>query len=90
MRAILSLDDQTRSKIIDFDYLKIKFVFSFQKVDTENHYVFSVFGILNIRQNGLDVEFYELAEWYRHAKLWYASRQIPFFRDYLIKKQFNL
>ncbi|CAF1088574.1 unnamed protein product [Rotaria sordida] len=60
------------------------------KADPENHYIFSVFGILNVRQNGLDVEFYELAEWYRHAKLWHACRQIPFFRDYLIRKQFNL
>ncbi|CAF3428145.1 unnamed protein product [Rotaria socialis] len=60
------------------------------KVDPENHYLFSVFGILNIRQNGIDVEFYELAEWYRHAKLWHACRQIPFFKDYLIRKEFNL
>ena len=62
---------------------------SIRKIDPDNYYVFSVFGILHIRQNGLDVEFYELAEWYRHAKLWHACRQIPFFRDYLIRKQFN-
>ncbi len=61
-----------------------------KKVDPENHYVFSVFGILNIQQNGLDVEFFELAEWYRHARLWHACRQIAFFRDYLIRKQFDL
>ena len=68
---------------------KRKFIFSIRKVDPDNHYVFSVFGILHVRQNGRDVEFYELAEWYRHAKLWHACRQIPFFRDYLIRKQFN-
>ncbi|UJR29306.1 hypothetical protein I4U23_010520 [Adineta vaga] len=59
------------------------------KADPENHYVFSVFGVLNVRKNGQDVEFLELAEWYRHAKLWHACRQIPFFRDYLVRKQFN-
>ncbi|CAF1139632.1 unnamed protein product [Adineta steineri] len=60
------------------------------KVNPENHYVFSVFGILHVRQSGQDVEFLELAEWYRHAQLWHACQQIPFFRDYLVRKQFNL
>ncbi len=69
---------------------KIFFIEKQKKVDPNNHYVFSVFGILNIRQNGLDVEFFELAEWYRHAKLWHACRQIPFFKNYLIRKQFHL
>ncbi|CAF4367627.1 unnamed protein product, partial [Adineta steineri] len=59
------------------------------KVNPENHYVFSVFGILHVRQSGQEVEFLELAEWYRHAKLWHACQQIPFFRDYLVRKQFN-
>ncbi|CAF1561689.1 unnamed protein product, partial [Adineta ricciae] len=59
------------------------------KTDPDNHYVFSVFGVLNVRKNGQDVEIFELAEWYRHAKLWHACRQIPFFRDYLIRKEFN-
>ena len=59
------------------------------QADPNNHYVFSVFGVLNVRKNGQDVEFFELAEWYRHAKLWHACRQIPFFRDYLIRKEFN-
>ena len=60
------------------------------QLDPANHYVFSVFGVLNVRNRGLDVEFLDLAEWYRHAKLWNACRQIPFFRDYLRRKEFQL
>lgn len=83
------LDHRSRTSGKSFPWRNVE-SFPRLQIDQENYYVFSVFGVLNIRNRGLDVEFLDLAEWYRHAKLWHACRQISFFRDYLLRKQFHL
>ncbi|CAE1318738.1 DNAH [Acanthosepion pharaonis] len=56
------------------------------KVNTE-YYLFSSFGVLHVDKD-LQSETFRLTEWQRHAVLWEAIHEIPFFKNYLISKMF--
>ncbi|KAI4890234.1 hypothetical protein NFI96_014008 [Prochilodus magdalenae] len=53
-----------------------------------NHYIFSPTTVMHV-QNGCSVGILTLAEWYREGVLWKALRDIPFFRNYLLRKSFR-
>ncbi|CAL1542051.1 unnamed protein product [Lymnaea stagnalis] len=52
------------------------------------HYVFSTFGVLHVYPDQAS-ESLTLAEWQREAVLWNAISNIPFFKNYLIRKAFH-
>ncbi|XP_072546843.1 dynein heavy chain domain-containing protein 1 [Salminus brasiliensis] len=52
-----------------------------------DHYIFSPTSVMHV-QDGCSVGLLTLAGWYREAVLWKALRDIPFFRDYLLRKTF--
>ncbi|XP_028818658.1 dynein heavy chain domain-containing protein 1-like [Denticeps clupeoides] len=56
------------------------------KTDSD-HYIFSPTSVMHL-QNGCCVELLTLAEWHREAVLWRALRDIPFFREYMLRRFF--
>ncbi|XP_021335614.3 dynein heavy chain domain-containing protein 1 isoform X2 [Danio rerio] len=53
-----------------------------------DHYIFSPTTVIHM-QDGCSIELWTLAEWYREAVLCEAVREIPFFRDCLLRKIFK-
>ncbi|XP_046718989.1 dynein heavy chain domain-containing protein 1 isoform X3 [Silurus meridionalis] len=53
-----------------------------------DHYIFSHTSVIHVK-DGSSVGLLKLTEWYREAMLWKALRDIPFFRDYLLRKTFT-
>lgn len=53
-----------------------------------DYYIFSPTTVIHL-QDGCSIELWTLAEWYREAVLCEAVREIPFFRDYLLRKIFK-
>ncbi|XP_031647288.1 dynein heavy chain domain-containing protein 1 [Oncorhynchus kisutch] len=51
------------------------------------HFIFSPSSVLHV-QDGCSAGLLSLAEWHREAILWRALQDIPFFRDYLLRKAF--
>ncbi|XP_070987103.1 dynein heavy chain domain-containing protein 1 [Oncorhynchus clarkii lewisi] len=51
------------------------------------HFIFSPSSVLHV-QDGCSAGLLSLAEWHREAMLWRALQDIPFFRDYLLRKAF--
>ncbi|KAJ7995608.1 hypothetical protein DPEC_G00246350 [Dallia pectoralis] len=56
------------------------------KVDNE-HFIFSMNSVLHVK-DGCSSGLVSLGEWNREAVLWRALQNIPFFRDYLLRKAF--
>ncbi|XP_071386131.1 dynein heavy chain domain-containing protein 1 [Centroberyx affinis] len=52
------------------------------------HYIFSPSTVLHVTENGYG-GLVTLAEWYRECVLWTALQDIPFFRDYRMRKAFS-
>ncbi|XP_030633907.1 dynein heavy chain domain-containing protein 1 [Chanos chanos] len=50
-----------------------------------DHYIFSPASVTHV-QGGCSAEIVTLARWHQEAILWRALRDIPFFRDYLLRK----
>ena len=50
--------------------------------------MFSTFGVLHVVPKEPN-ESMELGEWQREAVLWNAVSNIPFFKNYLVKKMFD-
>ncbi|XP_048121288.1 dynein heavy chain domain-containing protein 1 [Alosa alosa] len=53
-----------------------------------DYYIFSPYTVMHV-QDGCNTTVLSLAEWYREAVLWRSLRDIPFFRDYLLRKAFT-
>ncbi|XP_062409103.1 dynein heavy chain domain-containing protein 1-like [Sardina pilchardus] len=53
-----------------------------------DYYIFSPFTVMHV-QDGCNTTVLSLAEWYREAVLWRSLRDIPFFRDCLLRKAFT-
>ncbi|KAK6296724.1 hypothetical protein J4Q44_G00328660 [Coregonus suidteri] len=51
------------------------------------HFIFSPTSVLHV-QDGCSAGLLSLAEWHREAVLWRALQDIPFFRNYLLRKAF--
>ncbi len=56
------------------------------KVDPE-HFVISNFGIIHVYPDGMS-DFQTFAEWLREASMFTLLRQIPFFKEYKLKRAF--
>uniref|UniRef100_H3AK55 Uncharacterized protein n=1 Tax=Latimeria chalumnae TaxID=7897 RepID=H3AK55_LATCH len=52
------------------------------------HYVFSPFGVLHVYSDHSS-EAMTLGEWHQEAIIWRTLQEIPFFRNYLLKKAFT-
>ncbi|XP_073667956.1 dynein heavy chain domain-containing protein 1 [Paramisgurnus dabryanus] len=53
-----------------------------------DYYTFSPTTVIHV-QDGCSIELWTLADWYRESLLWGAVKDIPFFRDYLLRKTFK-
>ncbi|XP_067287609.1 dynein heavy chain domain-containing protein 1 [Pseudorasbora parva] len=53
-----------------------------------DYYIFSPTTVIHM-EDGFCVELWTLAEWYRESVLCEALRDLPFFRDYLLRKTFK-
>ena len=53
-----------------------------------DHYLISKFGILHVQPGG-DSDLQSFADWLREAGLFLLCRQIPFFREFFIRKIFH-
>ncbi|XP_073732029.1 dynein heavy chain domain-containing protein 1 [Misgurnus anguillicaudatus] len=53
-----------------------------------DYYTFSPTTVVHV-QDGCSVELWTLAGWYQESLLWGAVKDIPFFRDYLLRKTFK-
>ncbi|KAA0707856.1 Zinc finger CCCH-type with G patch domain-containing protein [Triplophysa tibetana] len=53
-----------------------------------DYYNFSPTTVIHV-QDGCSIELWTLAGWYQESLLWEAVRQIPFFRDFLLRKTFK-
>ena len=63
-------------------------VYDFSPQVAKEHYVFSTFGVLHVYPDQPS-ENMTLAEWQREAVLFKAVSVIPFFKMFLLRKQFH-